>query len=136
MWRSAFLDSLRKKCHSLSTNPTLTDILLSGLQSWLDQTAFDTAGYPQEYAPLLLKQQEIGWKHIFQGCLTLSWQRLQQHHYMGQKPVKRRDGVSWTQNMISHKYTDWISLWESCNKSGHSIDSTTRATYQGLSHTF
>jgi hypothetical protein len=51
-WRSEFIVRLRKKCHNLSTDQWLIDILLSSIESWLTQTHFDSSEFPLEYQTL------------------------------------------------------------------------------------
>jgi hypothetical protein len=106
---------------SSSTDPTLTDILLGGLSSWLHQTESDQTEVPADYQSLVLlsKQSVIGWVQFFQGCITTSWQRMHEYHFSGMKPVKERDGASWSCNILSYIFTEWISLWEARSKAVH-----------------
>jgi hypothetical protein len=48
-WRSEFLSSLRKKCHAIATDQALTDILLTGVESWLSATTPDFLAIPTSY---------------------------------------------------------------------------------------
>jgi hypothetical protein len=41
---------LWKKCHGLSTNPAITDILLGGMESWLNQRPWAVSDYAGDYA--------------------------------------------------------------------------------------
>jgi hypothetical protein len=126
-WRSEFLSSLRKKCHSIATDQALTDILLIGIESWLNATAPDFSTIPTLYDHVIRDQTQIGWNHIFQGRFAISWSSMQQQHYSGLKPVKGRDGQFWTRTIISHIFTHWITLWEARNKSVHGNDTSTMA---------
>jgi hypothetical protein len=64
---------------------------------------------------------------VFQGRISKSWQSLQQYHYSGLKPVKGRDGMSWSHCILSYVFTEWLSLWEARNKAVHGKDDLTRA---------
>jgi hypothetical protein len=121
------LSNLRKKCHSLATDPHLTDILLGGIESWLKNIPCKLLDLPPEYQKLLQEQNQIGWVHVFQGRISTSWQRLQQYHYSGLKPVKGRNGMSWSCSILSFVFTEWVILWEARNKAVHGIDTSTCA---------
>jgi hypothetical protein len=122
-WRSDFIVNLRKKCQNLSTDQWLLDILLSGIESCMTQTPFDSSEFPSEYQILIQKQTAIGWVHLFQGRLTNSWQRMQQYHYSGLRPVKGQDGAFWSRSILAHMFLEWLLLWDACNKSVHGNDS-------------
>jgi hypothetical protein len=107
-WWSAFLSNMRKKCHSLATDPYLTDILLGGLESWLTNSPCGVLDSPPKYQLLMDEQNQIGWVHVFQGWISKSWQRLQQYHYSGLKPVKGCDGMSWSCSILSYVFTEWL----------------------------
>jgi hypothetical protein len=66
-----------------ATDPYLTDILLGGLESWLNNVPFDVLDLPPEYQILMNEQNQIGWVHVFQGRILMSWQRPQQRVAMG-----------------------------------------------------
>jgi hypothetical protein len=51
---------------------------------------------------------------------------MQQYHYSGLKPVKGRDGMSWSRSILSFVFTEWVTLWEARNKAVHGIDKSTR----------
>jgi hypothetical protein len=127
MWRTEFLTTLRKQCHSLSTDQALTDILLTGVEARLSDSVPDFSTIPDKYHQIVKDQSIIGWNHIFQGRLAKSWAQFQQHHYSGLKPVKGRDGMFWTRSIISHVFTQWIVLWEARTKSVHGADSSAQA---------
>jgi hypothetical protein len=99
----------------------ITDILLTGVEAWLSDSAPDFSTIPDEYHQIVKDQSIIGWNHIFQGCLAKTWAQFQQQHYSGLKPVKGRDGTFWSRSIISHVFTQWIVLWEARNKSVHYI---------------
>jgi hypothetical protein len=126
-WHTDLISNLRKKCHSLSTDQWLIDILIAGIQSYLSHTPFDSTEYPAEYQSLISEQTTIGWVQIFQGRLSTSWQQIQQYHYSGLKPIKGRDGASWSRNIISFIFAEWVLLWEARNKLVHGDDTTTQA---------
>ena len=126
-WRATLLESLRKKCYALRTDPILRDILLIGLTAWLAQTPFPHAQFPASYQRLLHEQQQIGWSHIFQGRMTLQWAYTQQDHLNGLPPIKGHDGHHWTRSIIGEIFKHWNDLWDSRNGDRHGKDTTTKA---------
>jgi hypothetical protein len=126
-WRKTFIDSLQRKCDTLSTSPILSEILHAGLKSWLCQEPFDATEYTGEYKELIQIQSTIGWSHFFQGRIALKWSEIQQQHYSGLPPVKGRDGSSWSRNIILYIFTQWVDLWKARNEIVHGNNASTRA---------
>jgi hypothetical protein len=55
-WRWTFLISLQKTCDQLNTRPHLQDILLHGLEAWLNNKPANFSCYPNAYSTLLHQQ--------------------------------------------------------------------------------
>jgi hypothetical protein len=125
-WRETLLSSLKEQCYTLKTSPPLVECLPSGITSWFDGRQFPTDDFDPAYQQLIREQDQIGWSQIFQGLLTTPWSLLQHDYYSGFKPVKGRDGTSWSRHIISHIFTHWLSLWDKHNKARHGQDSTMR----------
>ena len=127
LWRKGLLSSLTATCHSLKTDPTLTDILLSGLNSWLNDTPFLTDHFPPDYQALIEEQTSIGWAHFFQGRITTRWAETQQWYYNGYPKVRGRDGSSWSRKILCHIFTHWNDLWQTRNTDLHGQDTSAKA---------
>ena len=126
-WRTDTLDTLTKRCHALKTDPVLTDILVTGIRSWLDDTPLDTSDIPPEYHAILREQATIGWVHVFQGRISKEWATVQQQYYDGFPPKKGRDGSSWSRQILIHIFTCWNQLWDARNKAQHGEDLSAQA---------
>ena len=126
-WRTETMDSLKKCCYELKTDPMLVEILLDGIQSWLDGTPWDTSEFPIDYLTLIREQGIIGWAQVFQGRITTQWAVKQQYYYNGFPPVKGRDGSSWSRKILIHIFTCWNQLWDARNKAQHGEDQSTKA---------
>lgn len=126
-WRNDLLVLLTKKCHAIKTDPTLTEILLGGLTSWLNSSPFNTDEYPEDYHQLLLEQAAIGWNHFFQGRISTQWATIQQRYYSSFPPVKGRDGQSWSRNILNQIFTCWNLLWDTRNTDRHGKDETSKS---------
>jgi hypothetical protein len=59
-------EAMRKECHSLQTDSSLTEILVNGLDSWLHGTPFDTTDFAEDYAAVDREKLQIGWKQLLQ----------------------------------------------------------------------
>ena len=126
-WRHKLLSSLKTLCYTIKSDPTLVEILLSGLTSWLQQTPQPIVDIHPDYAPLVHAQSEIGWNQFFQGRISTQWAEMQQWHYDGFPKVKGRDGSSWSRKILNHIFTHWNQLWDTRNADLHGKDTTTRA---------
>ena len=126
-WRTETMESLKKRCHQLKMDPMLVDILLEGIQSWLDSIPMDITNLPNEYQDLVQEQTTIGWAHVFQARITTRWATMQQYYYNGFKPVKGRDGASWSRRILTHIFTCWNQLWDARNKAQCGEDLSTKA---------
>ena len=125
-WRTETMESLKKQCYELKTDPMLVKVLLEGIQSWLDETPMDMEDITSDYHALVREQNIIGWAHVFQGRITNQWAVLQQYYYIGFPPVKGRDGPSWSRKILIHIFTCWNQLWDAGNKAQHGEDQSTQ----------
>jgi hypothetical protein len=126
-WRTKMLASLQKQCYALKTDPTLLQILLTGITDWLHDTPPAPTDYPPQYETLIREQSTIGWNQIFQGRVSNRWRETQQAYYDGSKTVSGRDGASWVRKTLGHFFTHWNLLWDSRNDDLHGKDATSKA---------
>ena len=76
-WRADLLNALHMKCVNLRMRPILTVILLDGISEWLKGRTLSQYRYELRYHQLIQEQNDIGWRHIFNGRLSLQWSELQ-----------------------------------------------------------
>ena len=60
--------------------PRLLDILIDGLDSWFREVPLEDNAYPPSYRPLIRQQNEIGWRHLFNGHVSTQWRILQDRY--------------------------------------------------------
>jgi hypothetical protein len=78
------LNAIDVKCDNLRTCPILTEILLEGISEWLNGRTLNPYRYDLRYHQLIQEQNDIGWRHVFNGQLALTWSELQvDHHFFG-----------------------------------------------------
>jgi exonuclease III len=130
-WRRSFLQSLRKRCEELKTDPVLQEILVSRLEGWLVTSTLGLPVYSDKFTALLESQEKIGWPQIFNGRMSLKWQTLQQEYLTRTGNLsKNRTGHQWTKAIITHTWDQWMELWEERNRICHGIDNIHRHNLQ------
>jgi hypothetical protein len=75
-WRGTLLAEVRKACETRSTRPRLKDILVDGIQGWLESDdpecyQLESSINDDEFQRLIQQQNQIGWKQVFLG--RFSW---------------------------------------------------------------
>ena len=124
--RKNLLQKLRSTCDHISSDPSLRDTLLYGLErffgnqpsppSSLNETVYET-------------QSEVGWIKILQGRFMNIWTDLQQKHYATEQKTKH-NGQTWTTTMIKVIFSWYVSYWKLRNACKHGADVTQQATLQ------
>jgi hypothetical protein len=96
LWRNDLLVHLRETHSSNECDPRLLDILIDGLHTWFSHSTVDSSRYPCSYHKLIREQNEIGWRHLFNGHLTTQW-RVKQDRYILKMKIKMRTntGTGW-----------------------------------------
>jgi hypothetical protein len=81
----------------------------------------------EETSLLLYSLLALIYCSYFQGGIQKGNKWMQQCHYLGLKPVKRFNGTSWSWNILSFVFAEWVVLWEAHNKAVHDTDMSTGA---------
>jgi hypothetical protein len=129
-WRSSSLVAIRKLCDQQDTRPYLTDILIDGLFAWYNELPLDENEYPDIYRTLILQQNAIGWRQLFNGRMSSQWATLQEDHlWSTEKMSKTRSGKLWTTAIITGIWQQWEILWKLRNGVifGHDEESRRKA---------
>ena len=84
------INAVDAKCKTLKTHPDLRALLITSLTKWIHWTAQDPNDQftiqPDPNANpamirLIVRQNEIGWKHIMLGRFCKTWSEIQDDHY-------------------------------------------------------
>ncbi|KAG7374955.1 hypothetical protein IV203_014050 [Nitzschia inconspicua] len=123
-WHAALETSLRHRCESVDTDSALLDLLLWGLNHWLQGTPIPAQRVPERIAHLLHSQTTIGWDNFLEGrgskhWTTLQLQYLQQNHI---EVKKKNHGLSWSSNIIRPMWDHSYKEWNTRNKARHGKD--------------
>ncbi|KAG7368155.1 hypothetical protein IV203_030898 [Nitzschia inconspicua] len=102
-WHAALKTSLWHRCGSV----VLLDLLLWGLNHWLQGTPIPAHRVPKRIAHPLHSQTMIGWDNFLLGRLQLQY--LQRNLI----EVKIKHGLSWSSNISSHTQTQSVAngMW-------------------------
>ena len=125
-WRRQFLQSTRKQCETLRTDPNLQNILIDGLEQWFRESHIDPSKYPPQFQLLIRQQTAIGWRQIFSGRMSNEWNRLQADHAYRNGKRDQAASLLWTTNIICSIWKEWFDLWDLRNGVIHGHDSTSR----------
>lgn len=129
--RTKMITALTKRLSTMHTEPTLQTILLDGIQAWVNQKTIGPSNYPKQFRKLILQQNRLGWRQLFNGRLSQLWTQLQHQHLIEHALVtKRQSGHQWTVSVITSLWTSWHLIWEDRNQRVHGHDATTRSRIQ------
>jgi hypothetical protein len=122
-WRNDLLVHLRKSHDSTESDPQLLDILIDGLYGWFTNHPIDVALYPHPYQRLIQEQNDIGWRHLFNGHLTSQWRILQDRYLRRQKiHTVTYTGSGWSLRTLTILWNDFFVLWQARNEAIHGHD--------------
>ncbi|KAG7374486.1 hypothetical protein IV203_013581 [Nitzschia inconspicua] len=102
-WRVTLTTSLRHRCESVDTDPALLDLLLWGLNHWIQGAPIPAHRVPEWIAHLLHSQTTIGWDNLLLGRWSKHWTTLQlQYLQRNHIEVKNKNhGLLWSSNIVS-----------------------------------
>ncbi|KAG7345852.1 hypothetical protein IV203_004919 [Nitzschia inconspicua] len=123
-WHATLMTSLRHRCESVDTDPALLDLLLWGLNHWLQGTPIPAHRVPERIAHLLHSQTTIGWDNFLLGRWSKHWttlqlQYLQQNHI---EVKKNNHGILWSSNIIRLMWDHCYKEWKTRNSARHGKD--------------
>ena len=131
-WRSRFWQAIEKFHQQFDTHPLLRAVFRDALGAWFqspDSEVVSSILYPAEVRELILQQNKIGWRQIFNGRFGYEWSRLQSNHYRRRKPNSdRMTGDKWQKKFQQTIWSQWYELWVQRNEDVHGHDARTRRT--------
>jgi hypothetical protein len=100
------------------------EILLEGLQTWLNSTPISRHRYPEKFQLLLIEQSHIGWDQLFYGRWSAQWKGLQLEYLRANhKPVTRQNqGSQWVSAHIQIIWNHCHQWWQSRNNDRHGAE--------------
>jgi hypothetical protein len=123
--------SIRKTCDTLNTRPNLPEILLHGLETWLNDEPANFSKFPQLCSCLISHQNHIGWRQLFNGPICTEWSRLQDEYLCEQRiHTKKQTGQLWATQIITSIWDGWSLVWKIRNEVIHGHDQASRRHIQ------
>ncbi|KAG7361856.1 reverse transcriptase RNA-dependent DNA polymerase [Nitzschia inconspicua] len=128
-WHATLTTSLRHRCESVDTDPALLDLLLWGLNHWLQSAPIPAHRVPDRISHLLHSQTTIGWDNFLLGRWSKHWTTLQlQYLQRNHIEVKHKNhGLSWSSNIIRLMWDHCYKEWTTRNKARHGKDAEDKA---------
>ena len=85
----------------------MVEAICGGLSSWKSDEAYVVSGSSPGVRLAVAQQTTIGWDSMLEGCLAVSWRKLQGRFYGWVQ--SRRSSKRWTASLI-HKL--WLVAWD------------------------
>ncbi|KAG7345507.1 hypothetical protein IV203_033038 [Nitzschia inconspicua] len=117
------------KCESVDTDPALLDLLLWGLNHWLQGTPIPAHIVPKRIAHLLHSLTTIGWDNFLLGWWSKHWTTLQlQYLQWNHIEVKiKNHGLSCSSNIICLMWDHCYKEWKTRNQGRYGKDADNKA---------
>ena len=117
MWRDNWWLAINTFHKTMHTSPLLPHVFSEAIQQCFDPQCPDTLSpvvFPRDVRRLIYQQHQLGWRHIFIGCFSEEWVRIQvEYYYRNRKHVKYcRTGNKWQHKFITLIWSQWWrQLW-------------------------
>lgn len=103
------------------TSSDLIQCFIECMDQWfLHGSAVDPAKHPETFRTAIIRQNKIGWQHLFMGKLSCEWLRI---HSELIKRERNEDSdtieMCWGRAVIEHILRSVLDLWEKRNKELH-----------------
>ena len=132
-WRAQFWEAMDKFHSEYRTAPVLIYVFRSAMEEWLQSDAdavINPTLYPSEVRELVIQQNVIGWRQVFNGRFSIEWSRIQQEYYSKHrtKPgIKNRNGSQWQVKLMTLIWEQWRKVWKERNQEVHGQDEAERS---------
>ena len=140
-WREQFKKAMQDFHDKNRTSPLLITVWNETLEDWFSATSEEVEVspilFPRAVRQVILQQNRIGWRQIFNGRFAKEWAQVQDVYYSVQRESasegghtsrrKRKEtGLQWQQKFIQEIWKQWMHLWKSRNELVHGSNITTR----------
>jgi hypothetical protein len=123
-WQTKLRRELRKHLDSKSTSPALVDIMLLGIQQWMNHEPFPHERYTDTLQLLTRSQERIGWDQLLYGRWSGQW-REQQRQYLQRNNLECspfKCGPAWASTTIRLIWEHCHAEWRVRNQARHGVD--------------
>ena len=139
-WRTEFDLEISEFCRKTQTKPELQKLLQTAFAQWFQTSPEVTMLVnTEDYSPclhsIIIQQNQIGWRQMFNGRFGNEWCRIQNAAYLNRPEppgVRKRTGEQWQVKLIVTMWTSWEQRWADRNKALHGHDAVTRDQAQRI----
>ena len=132
-WRNQFQKDIQIFHHKEATSPLLQRLWREATDQWFttddaEDIEVSPIFYPAEVRRVIIHQNTIGWRQVFNGRFALEWELVQDDYYSRTTSTetetsrKRRTGLRWQQRFILEIWKSWRKLWKMRNEMVHGKD--------------
>ena len=132
-WRNQFQKDIQNFHHKEATSPVLQHLWREAIDQWFtteddDDIEVSPIFYPAEVRRVIIHQNTIGWRQVFNGRFAVEWELVQDAYYSRTTSTetetshKRRTGLRWQQRFILEIWKSWRKLWKMRNEMVHGKD--------------
>ena len=132
-WRRELMTALEEYFQQTDTYAPIRSLLRDALSAWFaseDDVEITPVLYPQELRRLVLQQNKIGWRQLFNGRFGENWCVIQdaycQRPENQAKKMRNQSGLRWQTRLIGLLWDHWWRVWQLRNQDVHGNDKVTR----------
>jgi hypothetical protein len=138
-WHEQFQKVMNNFHVKAQTSPLLVTLWNESLKQWFnangEEIQVSPILFPPDIRQVIVQQNQIGWRQMFQGRFAIAWAVIQDNFYArqqgsteGQKQrrTRKQTGLRWQQKFIQEIWTQWTQLWKIRNDLVHGSSTKTQ----------
>lgn len=132
VWRDHFMRQLEIFHSHEDTCPFLRHLLKEAITQWFAEAELTVSPilFPIDVREVILQQNAIGWRQLFNARFSCEWSRVQSAHYSRRRGRGSRrqmlTGDGWLLRLTKMIGDNWLELWRQRNNDVHGHDRRTQ----------
>jgi hypothetical protein len=120
-WRQQLKDSTLQVMERYGCTESMKKLWLDGIEKGLKPEEDTMVECDPTLQTIRDAQQHIGWNQMLKGRIAKAWIQYQREA-MGEAATKRRNATTWSTEMVSTIFEQWLKLWKMRNEDRHGKD--------------